>query len=92
MHACAAGARVSRDFTGGFGPEVYTLPKAPTGIYQVETNYYASHQASATTGATSAVIWSVQHMGRFDKEVLQFSSVRLTTHKQRQQVLELVVP
>jgi len=90
--SATTGARVSRDFTGGFGPEVYTLPKAPTGIYQVETNYYASHQASATTGATSAVIWSVQHMGRFDKEVLQFSSVRLTTHKQRQQVLELVVP
>ena len=85
------GARVSRDFTQGFGPEVYTLPKAPKGSYKVETNYYASHQASASTGATSAVIWSVQHMGRFEHEVLQFSSVRLTSHKQRQQVLELSV-
>ena len=86
------GARVSRDFTQGFGPEVYTLPKAPPGVYKVETNYYASHQASASTGATSAVIWSVQHMGRFEQEVLQFSTVRLMHHKQRQQVLELVAP
>jgi len=90
--SCSAttGARVSRDFTQGFGPEVYTLPKAPPGTYKVETNYYASHQGSATTGATSAVIWSVQHMGRFANEQLQFSTVRLTKHKQRQQVLELV--
>ena len=71
---------------------MYTLPKAPKGTYNVETNYYASHQASSTTGATSAVIWSVQHMGRFDKEALNFSSVRLTKHKQRQQVLALVAP
>jgi len=84
------GAAVSRDFTQGFGPEVYTLPRAPKGNYQVETNYYASHQASNATGATSAVIWSVQHMGRFDQEVLQFSSVRLTKHKQRQTVLNIV--
>jgi len=88
--SATTGARVSRDFTGGFGPEVYTLPKAPKGTYKVETNYYASHQASASTGATSAIIWSVQHMGRFEQEALQFSTVRLTAHKQRQQVLELV--
>ena len=70
--------------------KVGTLPKAPKGTYKVETNYYASHQASASTGATSAIIWSVQHMGRFEQEALQFSTVRLTAHKQRQQVLELV--
>lgn len=75
----------------GFGPEVYTLPKAPPGVYQVEAHYYASHQATAATGATSAVLWSVQHMGRFEQEQLQFRTVRLTAHKQRQKVLELEV-
>ena len=85
------GAAISRDFTQGFGPEVYTLPKAPTGRYQVEASYYASHQESRTTGATSAIIWSVQNMGRFDKEVLEFSSVRLTKWKQHQVVLSITV-
>ena len=70
-------------------PEVYTLPKAPKGKYAVETNYYSSHQLSSSTGATSAVIWSVQNLGRFENEEMRFSSVRLTHHKQRQQVLEL---
>ena len=87
----STGARVSRDFTQGFGPEVYTLPRAPKGNYRVETNYFASHQASATTGATSAVIWSIQKMGDFANEQFEFRSVRLTQHKQRQQVLDLHV-
>jgi len=87
----STGARVSRDFTQGLGPEVYTLPRAPKGTYLVETNYYASHQATQATGSTSAVIWSVQNMGDFGREKLQFSSVRLTKHKQRQSVLQLSV-
>jgi len=83
------GAAVSRDFTDGYGPEVYTLPTAPSGKYTVETNYYASHQHSSGTSATSAVIWSVQRLGKFDEEEMKFSSVRLTRHKQRQAVLQL---
>jgi len=85
------GAAVSRDFTQGFGPEVYTLPSAPAGTYKVETNYYANNQGTAVTGSTSAVIWSVQRMGHFGEERMQFSSVRLTRYKQRQQVLKLEV-
>ena len=83
------GAHVSRDFTQGYGPEVYTLPSAPKGTYRVETNYYASHQVSSTTGSTSAVVWSITNMGRFETEAIQFSSVRLVAQKQRQQVLAI---
>jgi len=85
------GAKVSRDFTDGYGPEVYTLPRAPKGTYKVSTNYYASHQDSASTGSTSAVIWSISKLGTFGDERVQFSSVRLGQHKQRQQVLEIEV-
>lgn len=85
------GARVSRDFTDGYGPEVYTLPRAPKGSFSVETNYYASHQDSSATGSTSAVVWTIKEMGRFDKEEVQFASVRLTKHKQRQMVLAVEV-
>jgi Ca-activated chloride channel family protein len=87
----STGAHVSRDFTDGYGPEVYTLHKAPKGSYMIETNYYASHQASTSTGSTSAVIWTVERMGRFGEETVQFNSVRLTKHKQRQQVLQVEV-
>jgi len=83
------GGRISRDFTQGMGPEVYTLPRAPKGKYQIETNYYASHQDSAATGSTSAVIWSIKGMGDFGHEEVQFTSVRLTKHKQRQQVMDV---
>ncbi len=69
--------------------QVYTLPKAPKGVYRVETNYFASHQDSLATGSTSAVVWSIEHMGQFERERMRFSSVRLTQHKQRQQVLQL---
>lgn len=55
----------------------------------METNYYGSHQHTNATGATSAVVWSIKHMGRFDKEEVSFSSVRLGKHKQRQQVLAI---
>ena len=40
----STGATVSRDFTQGYGPEVYTLRQAPEGDYDVQTNYFASHQ------------------------------------------------
>jgi len=85
------GAHVSRDFTDGYGPEVYTLPRAPKGQYAIDAKYYASHQDSTGTGSTSAVVWSVKKLGRFDEEEVQFSSVRLTKHKQRQQVLAIDV-
>merc|ERR1712146_828472 len=90
-HSETTGARVSRDFTQGYGPEVYTLAKAPKGEYGVEANYYASHQASAATGATSAVLWSVKRMGDFAHEEFGFASVRLQSHKQRQRVLNVTM-
>ena len=86
------GARVSRDFTQGYGPEVYTATIAPPGEYAVSAKYYASHQASATTGSTSAVVWCVASLGDAGKERVSFASVRLTAHKQRQTVLRVRVP
>merc|ERR1712137_322292 len=85
----STGATVSKDFTQGYGPEVYTLPRAPKGSYTIEANYFASHRASVSTGSTSAIIWSVQNLGNFEKEAFQFRSVRLVSHKRRQGVLDI---
>ena len=76
------GARLSKDFTAGFGPEVYTLRDAPAGEYEVCTTYYASHQQSSATGATSAVVWTIQNMGTA-KEKIEFGTQRLTVHGQK---------
>jgi len=87
----STGSGVSRDFTQGFGPEVYTCVHAPAGTYHVETNYYTSHQDSTATGSTSAVVWAVTHLGDFEREKVVFDTKRLTQHKQRQRVLTLNV-
>lgn len=39
----AAGGMISRDFTGGYGPEEYMIHKAPKGTYKIRAHYYASH-------------------------------------------------
>ncbi|MBR6436048.1 MAG: hypothetical protein IKS45_06040, partial [Thermoguttaceae bacterium] len=37
-----AGGMISRDFTGGYGPEEYMIHKAPKGKYKIKAHYYAS--------------------------------------------------
>jgi tetratricopeptide (TPR) repeat protein len=39
------GGRVSRDFTGGYGPEEYLVRRAMHGMYTIQTNYFGSRAA-----------------------------------------------
>ena len=39
----AAGGMISRDFTGGYGPEEYMIHNAPKGKYKIKAHYFASH-------------------------------------------------
>lgn len=46
------GGHMSRDFTQGYGPEVFTIRRALPGTYTVQANYYGNRQqkfAGATT-------------------------------------------
>jgi Ca-activated chloride channel family protein len=46
------GALMSSDFTGGYGPEEFSLRRAAPGKYRIEANYYGNRQqvlAGATT-------------------------------------------
>ncbi len=48
----AQGGRMTRDFTGGYGPEEFSLRRARPGKYKIEVNFYGSRQqviAGATT-------------------------------------------
>ncbi len=46
------GGRMSRDFTGGYGPEEFSLREAKPGKYKVDVNFYGSRQ-QAVAGAVS---------------------------------------
>eukprot|EP00928_Gymnodinium_smaydae_P017917 TRINITY_DN16836_c0_g1_i1.p1 TRINITY_DN16836_c0_g1~~TRINITY_DN16836_c0_g1_i1.p1 ORF type:complete len:1033 (+),score=89.01 TRINITY_DN16836_c0_g1_i1:289-3099(+) len=88
----AIGGHLSRDFTQGYGPEVYLLKSPPKGTYQIRAKYYASHQQSALTGATSAVLWAlVQTDGPKSEPKLVFDTVRLDRNKESMDVLTVHV-
>ena len=44
-----SGGHITKDVTGGYGPEMFTLPKAVTGKYQIRVKYFASDRNRATT-------------------------------------------
>lgn len=46
------GGRLSRDFTGGYGPEEFSLREARPGVYRIEANYFGDRQ-QVIAGATS---------------------------------------
>jgi hypothetical protein len=46
------GGRMSRDFTGGYGPEEFSLRLAKPGKYRIEANFFGSRQ-QVVAGATT---------------------------------------
>ena len=52
----AAGGRISDDFTGGYGPEEYSIRRAPSGKYRIEVNYFGESQA-LVSGAVTVQVW-----------------------------------
>lgn len=87
----AIGGHLSRDFTQGYGPEVYTLRDAPPGKYVVRAKYYASHQQSSLTGATSAVLWTLRGCDANSDGDVQFETVRLDTNNEKTDVMTVTV-
>ncbi len=49
------GGQMSRDFTGGYGPEQFSLRDARPGKYTVEANYFGSRE-QVVTGATTLML------------------------------------
>ncbi|MDR7191521.1 VIT domain-containing protein [Luteimonas terrae] len=50
------GARMSPDFTRGYGPEEFALRDAKPGTYRVEANFFGQRQ-QVVTGATTLTLW-----------------------------------
>ncbi|MCA9580117.1 MAG: hypothetical protein KC668_32030, partial [Myxococcales bacterium] len=45
----SAGGQMSTDVTRGFGPEMYSIAKAPAGTYEVQAHYFASDRSRLST-------------------------------------------
>ena len=56
------GGQMSRDFTGGYGPEQFSLRQAKPGKYKVEANYFGSRE-QLVTGATTLTLRLSTHWG-----------------------------
>lgn len=74
------GGAVSRDFTQGYGPEVYTLRKALHGTYKVKTKFYGS-SAAQLIGAVTLQVDVYTNYGR-SNEQRRSMTLRLTDAKE----------
>jgi hypothetical protein len=54
------GGRISRDFTGGYGPEVFTIRRPIPGTYTVKANYFGSRQQKLAGDVTVQVEFFTQ--------------------------------
>jgi Ca-activated chloride channel family protein len=70
------GGRMSNDFTGGYGPEEYSLRRAMAGPYEVKANFYGSRSQSLT-GPTTVQATVVTDYGR-PTEQRRAITIRLT--------------
>lgn len=74
------GGKVSRDFTQGYGPEVYTLKKAMKGTYKVKTKFFGS-SAAQLIGAVTLQVDVFTNWGR-PNEQRRSMTLRLTESKE----------
>ncbi len=64
----AAGGHLSRDVTQGFGPELYLLPRAPSGTYTSYVHYFANNSSrTAVRTKVLATVW--RNWGRPDETI-----------------------
>ena len=75
----AAGGRISRDFTGGYGPEEFKLKKALAGKYKIEINYFSNSQLTLA-GPTTIHAQMYTNYGKANEQRKEIA-LRLTTQK-----------
>jgi hypothetical protein len=61
------GGHLSRDFTGGYGPEEYAVRRARPGRYAVKANYYGSNE-QRLAGPTTVQATIITNFGRPQEE------------------------
>lgn len=77
----ASGGDLSRDFTQGYGPEVFTIARPLPGTYRVQTNYFGDRRQSIT-GPVSLQVEFQTAFGSHEP-TRQATTVRLESRKER---------
>lgn len=80
----SVGGAITRDFTQGYGPEVYATRRALPGRYKVQTNFFGSG-AQSLTGPTTVQATVITDFGR-PSEKRRALTLRL---KERKDVVEV---
>jgi hypothetical protein len=82
-----SGGKLTKDVTQGYGPEMYVLPAAPRGKYQIRARYFAQerNRLSARTKVYATVIRRLGQPG----ETVTEKVVTLETGKQMHDILDL---
>lgn len=74
------GGHMSRDFTGGYGPEEFILRTPKPGKYKVQINYYGDHRQNAL-GPVTAQVRLITHFGTKEQKEERIT-VRLKENKE----------
>jgi hypothetical protein len=67
------GGRMSQNFTGGYGPEEYSLRNAKPGKYQLQVTFIGHRQQVAGAGPTRVHLWLHTKFGTAQNEVRSLS-------------------
>jgi len=82
-----AGARFSKDFTQGYGPEQYLIRNAIKGKYQIKTNYFGERELTESGPATVMVeIYST----RAGKTTKTLKTIQLGKIKENEILAEII--
>lgn len=84
-----AGARFSKDFTQGYGPEQYLLRNSVKGKYVIKTNFYGENTLTQNGPATVLVeIYTTDAKGKSERKL---QTIQLGTIKENQNLAEIMI-
>jgi hypothetical protein len=83
------GGRISKDCTGGYGPEEFMLKAAHKGKYKVQANYYGSRGVTVT-GPTTIQLKMYTNYGKPNEKVVEITR-RLESTKEILDIGEFVI-
>jgi hypothetical protein len=83
------GGKITRDVTEGYGPEMYTLPKAKHGNYKILANYFGS-DANRTNVRSKVYITVYEDFGG-KRERLTKKTITLSDQKEKRELTTVMV-
>jgi len=80
------GGRISKDITGGYGPEQFMLKKAVKGKYKIYTNYYSAREFAAHGPSTIMAEIYIKYADKSEQR--KVVNLQLSNSKERVEVAE----